>query len=367
MDAYLIPLKSAVLVFFVLANVITIPYLFWEYRRKGALTVFKALVIYSFVFYLMAAFFMTLLPLPTKEFVASLTGPYVQLVPFMFVQDIVRETVFRISQPSTYFAALTQHVFLQVLFNVVLTIPFGVYLRYYFKKDFKQVLFLSFLMSLFYEVTQITGVYGIYPRPYRLFDVDDLIMNTLGGLVGYWMTPALVFMFPTREEIETKISHEAKRVPFLRRVFAYSIDFSIVNTIYGLTLGRSLKNPYLMAIIVAVILGLLYYFMKGETLGLRLLKLKIVSSEGENLNLIQGLSRALLFSGIYMIGFRASMDFFDYLNTGHFEYRYVFLFYIILMLSVQLILMIHVFIAGVIRHKPLIYEALSHTQIESKL
>ncbi len=38
--------------------------------------------------------------------------------------------------------------------------------------------------SLFLEIAQGTGLFGIYPCPYRSFDVDDLITNTLGALAG---------------------------------------------------------------------------------------------------------------------------------------------------------------------------------------
>jgi len=40
------------------------------------------------------------------------------------------------------------------------------------------VLVLSFLLSLGYEVTQLLTGIGI-------FDVDDLMLNTLGGIMGY--------------------------------------------------------------------------------------------------------------------------------------------------------------------------------------
>ena len=39
---------------------------------------------------------------------------------------------------------------------------------------------------------RLTGLLGIYEHPYRLFDVDDLIVNTLGAMVGFWLVgPAL--------------------------------------------------------------------------------------------------------------------------------------------------------------------------------
>lgn len=65
--------------------------------------------------------------------------------------------------------------------------PFGVYLRYYFKQDLKRTILFSFLLSLFYELTQLSALYGIYSGPYRLADVEDLICNTMGGAVG-WQT-----------------------------------------------------------------------------------------------------------------------------------------------------------------------------------
>lgn len=39
-------------------------------------------------------------------------------------------------------------------------------------------------LSLGVETTQLTGLYGLYPCPYRQFDVDDLILNTGGTLAG---------------------------------------------------------------------------------------------------------------------------------------------------------------------------------------
>ena len=58
-----------------------------------------------------------------------------------------------------------------------MTMPFGVYLRYYFCYHWRKTLQLSFLLSLFFELTQLSGLYFVYPGSYRLFDVDDLIVN----------------------------------------------------------------------------------------------------------------------------------------------------------------------------------------------
>ena len=37
------------------------------------------------------------------------------------------------------------------------------------------------------EVGQLTGLFFLFQGSYRLFDVDDLLCNTLGGLIGYLM------------------------------------------------------------------------------------------------------------------------------------------------------------------------------------
>lgn len=39
--------------------------------------------------------------------------------------------------------------------------------------------------TLAVELTQLTGIWGLYPCAYRQFDVDDLILNFVGTLCGY--------------------------------------------------------------------------------------------------------------------------------------------------------------------------------------
>lgn len=40
-------------------------------------------------------------------------------------------------------------------------------------------------LSLGVELTQLTGLWGLYPCAYRQFDVDDLILNTAGVVGGF--------------------------------------------------------------------------------------------------------------------------------------------------------------------------------------
>lgn len=73
-----------------------------------------------------------------------------------------------------------QAVILNVFGNVVAFIPFGLFLPGVInnKLNYLGMGFLTFDVSLFIELLQLVTKVG-------RFDVDDLILNTLGGLFGY--------------------------------------------------------------------------------------------------------------------------------------------------------------------------------------
>ena len=92
-----------------------------------------------------------------------------------------------------------------------MTIPFGAYLRYYWKMDMKKIALLSFALTLFIEVGQLTGLFFIYPGSYRLCDVDDLMCNTLGGVIGAWTAARCTFL-PRLDSFERvlRLGHQRK-------------------------------------------------------------------------------------------------------------------------------------------------------------
>ncbi|MFC4619307.1 VanZ family protein [Camelliibacillus cellulosilyticus] len=65
--------------------------------------------------------------------------------------------------------------------NVLLFLPFGFFVPIILRsaRSFFICLFLSFIVSLFIESCQ-------YEFAERIFDVDDILLNTLGGVLG-WM------------------------------------------------------------------------------------------------------------------------------------------------------------------------------------
>lgn len=75
--------------------------------------------------------------------------------------------------------------------NIVAFIPFGILIAGMVRQSFFtgiNVLFLSFLLSLGYEATQLLTGIGI-------FDVDDLMLNTLGGMIGYLVYATLLVLY----------------------------------------------------------------------------------------------------------------------------------------------------------------------------
>src|SRR5690606_40261798 len=50
--------------------------------------------------------------------------------------------------------------------------------------------------SVLVETVQYTGILGIIPCSYRLADVDDLLTNTLGGVLGALVAPWVLRWMP---------------------------------------------------------------------------------------------------------------------------------------------------------------------------
>ncbi len=79
---YIGPISTAMWVFPLVALLFTVPYVLSSYHRYGAVLFFRALVVYSFIFYLMCVYFLAVLPLPSIEEVARESKPWAQLEPF---------------------------------------------------------------------------------------------------------------------------------------------------------------------------------------------------------------------------------------------------------------------------------------------
>jgi len=309
-ESYLIPISYAFYTFPIAAALFTLPFLIVQYRRHGYVHKARGLILYLLLLYLMNAVYLIILPLPASiHNEPPKVASYVQWIPFHFLSDIMKETGVRLESPSTYLHLLKERAFLQVAFNVLLTVPFGMFLRYYFRARWVKCLLYSFGLSLFFEITQVTGIYGIYDYPYRLFDVDDLMMNTAGGMVGFVAAEWLSAFLPRIDKLDEHVDLTTKRVSYTRRGVAFLFDWGIL--LPAFVIMALLKIPFSYVVVVVVYFMIIPYITNGRTFGKWVVRIRL-KGKGERILLqelavrygllyllVGGLNVAYIQAGIY--------------------------------------------------------------------
>lgn len=208
--------------------VLFLPYVVWAYRRFGQLSLRRLLGWAAVCVYFTGLAVYTLVPFPEdpQAFCADTHVGY-NLHPFQFVSDITSQTA-----GMGLRTALTSTVVLQVVFNVVLFLPLGVLLHRYFRRGIIVTTLLGALISILIEITQLTGFFGVLPCAYRVADVDDVITNTLGTLIGALIAPLLLFWMPASRTLRsTRL--EARPVTAWRRWIGMAVDGFLFSVIGG--------------------------------------------------------------------------------------------------------------------------------------
>ncbi|MEC0234958.1 VanZ family protein [Paenibacillus kribbensis] len=276
-QSYLFPVSYAFLAFPFAALLFTLPFLIVQYRRHGYIHKARAWLLYLMLLYLMNAFFLVILPLPSSRHNAALAGGALQFIPLQFIHDIVRETSVSPAHPSSYLHVLKERAFLQVAFNVLMTVPFGIFLRYYFRARWGWCLILSFTLSLFFEVTQLTGLYGFFDHAYRVFDVDDLMANTLGGMLGFLLGEWFSRFLPRLEHLDKHLDITTKRVSYTRRGVAFFLDSIVWTGLLGIM--ESLHVPAAFWVSSGVYFMLVPCLTNGRTPGKWLVRIHLTGTE----------------------------------------------------------------------------------------
>lgn len=88
---------------------------------------------------------------------------------------------------------------LGMFLNIIMFVPFGVFVPIYFKRfsRFLTTVVAGFFMSFIIEILQLFT--------FRTTDVDDLIMNTLGAMVGYGIATLILRKRNKNEEADNDI------------------------------------------------------------------------------------------------------------------------------------------------------------------
>ena len=140
-------------------------------KNKKKFVIYKELLSLSFLIYIMCLF-------QVVTFQDDVTWSSNNFVPF--------KEIFRYSFNSKLF-------YRNVIGNVAIFVPFGYYVNYYCKsKNITYSLLITLIVSTTIETIQLA--LG------RSFDIDDIILNVLGGVVGYLLYIFSEFIFKKTSE-----------------------------------------------------------------------------------------------------------------------------------------------------------------------
>lgn len=249
---------------------VLVPAVVVQYRRYGRISGARLLGLLAVSVYVVALVAYVFLPLPDPDTVCNRRGgpglAAFQWSPFSFVDDI-RSTAAR----RGWRAALTGWSLWQVLFNVALFIPLGVVVRRYLGRGIVAATGIGLAVSAVIEFTQWSAIFGLYPCSYRVGDVDDLIANTTGALVGAVIAPALLFWMPQARDLRMTRT-EPRPVTVGRRWVGMLLDgaaFLLVAValvagtvaVRSALAGRFLDAPVWASPAAAVIAGLVVFYL----------------------------------------------------------------------------------------------------------
>ena len=277
MQFYVRVLTQAMFIYPLIVLIVTIPYVIYNYFKYGSVWSIRIFVVYSFILYMLCVYCLVILPLPSAQEAAKLHGHKRELEALQFIPKIFQQVHIEKDDPRTWINLLKSPAFMTNLLNVFMTIPFGMYLHYYFKKGVVKTTIYSFFLSLFFELTQLSGLYFIYKGSYRLFAVDDLIFNTMGGFLGFFIVWPFMAFLPSREEIDATSYERGKSISLPRRLVSLMIDLGLLGVVVGVLrqFGIFISRVEFYGIVVLAYFSILPIFTRGRTIGKFLTKTRI--------------------------------------------------------------------------------------------
>lgn len=203
--------KTALLLWPLLSFLLTLPILAYLYHRDGRLKATTILAAYISVLYIAGLVCFTLYPLPSGDSGPGITyGIPPQFNPLNFINDISKDGIKAV---------------LQLLFNIVLFMPMGFIAKAFLRLKAAPTFAISLAATCLIETAQLTGLFGLYPYAYRTFEVDDIICNALGAMLGWLCGKAAEGFLPKPSDEVPEITHHPG---FVRRAIVLWIDLTII-------------------------------------------------------------------------------------------------------------------------------------------
>jgi glycopeptide antibiotics resistance protein len=189
----------------VLAVLLLIPTAAVQYRLDGRLGPKDLVILVTSAIYALAIWTYTLLPMPVDH-TFRCKGSQLRVLGSL--------GLIHAPQHGGPLALLREPAFMQIVLNVLLFVPLGYFLRVILHRGVVVATLAGFGLSLLIELTQKTGDWHLYSCAYRLFDVDDIIVNTLGATVGSLLSLLVVHRRTGKIVLPTTISFGRRLVGF---------------------------------------------------------------------------------------------------------------------------------------------------------
>ena len=139
-------------------TVLTAIRLAFIFKNKEKLDISKELMMLTFVVYILCLF-----QIVTSNDVSGVHG--------------INITLFK---ELTRYQIGTRLFYRNIVGNIIMFIPFGFFTSYYLKLERKSfIFFLSIIVSVVIELIQL--------KIGRAFDIDDILLNIIGSMVGYYL------------------------------------------------------------------------------------------------------------------------------------------------------------------------------------
>ena len=214
---------AAVVLWPLASMVLTLPILAYLYHRDGRLRAASAVSAYLAVLYVLGLGCFTLYPLPDGTSGPGITYCFEpRFNPLGFLDDLAKDGV----------RALPDMVA-----NVAFFVPLGFIAGRLLRWRFATTLAVGFGASLLIETAQLTGLFGLYPYAYRMFDVLDLFCNTMGAAFGWSGTVLAGRLLPPSES--AREGRVTDRPGFVRRAVAYWIDLTVMGVVLVVLLAAA--------------------------------------------------------------------------------------------------------------------------------
>ena len=280
----------------VVAVLVFVPFVALSFRRRGGFGVGRFLLWGGALVTVMAIWTYTLLPLPDPDAIrcASVNVDVTALADEVFAAVARRGG-----------AAATDPAVAQLLLNVLLFVPLGFFLRVLGGRGVATALAVGLALSGVIELTQFTGVWGLYPCAYRVFDVGDLLMNTLGTVLG----SLLALIVPRRLRGSPRLPEAGEPRPVTRGrrllgmvcdalaawVLSLAVIVVVQVSLYLLGADAAVQDGSavrLTASTVPIVVWLVVTLVTGRTVGDHAVELRFTGGQ-----LPVGLARTLRFVG----------------------------------------------------------------------